>query len=411
MTTSVGNLVRGHSLLRNRGFVLLWAAQVISAFGDPFGTIGLSWLLYSLTGSKLAVGGLWVALFVPQTLARVLAGPLVDRVDRRSLMVTVDLVRAFGYLAPVALLASGHLRVWHLYAVVVIEGALGPVFQLANMATLPTLIPTIHLVRANALSQGTIQLALMVGPAAAGIIVAVLGAFAALAVDALTFLASGTALLFLRGPASVQRSGPWLADFREGIRFFGQHRILLWLAVLVAISNFSWQAAYVMLLPYVKDILRSSAATFGLVTSAASAGYAIGAWTLGLKGVLRRPRMVVIGSLGAIGLATFLIPWARMPVTLVALMFAAGLFVPYFNIPVAAWYQQVVPDYLRGRVFAIRMLLAHAANPLGVAAGSATGEFFGLTPVFIGAGLIPVVSSAIAYILPPFRELDALGRS
>ncbi len=405
-------LPTNQSLRKNRNFILLWSAQVVSAFGDPFGTVALSWMVYSLTGSVLAIGELWLAFLVPQIITRVLAGPLVDRLEHRSLMVVSDLVRALAYGAPLLLILSNKLSVWHLYVLSAVEGTFAPLFQLASMALLPGLVTPAQLVRANAVSQGATQLALMIGPATAGAAVAVLGGPAALLIDAISFLISGLVLAFLPifGRVSL-RNGNWLEQFREGLRFFTRHRVLVWLAAFVAVSNFCWQAAYVMLLPYIKDTLRASATTFGLVNSAASAGYIVGTWMLTLLGNPRWPRLTLIGALGAIGLVTLLIAWARVPETLIMLMFSAGLFAPFFNVPVAAFYQQLVPDDLRGRVFAVRLLLAQAANPLGVLAGSAVGEVLGPSAVFISAGVLPMASSLLAYMLPSFRALDALGHS
>ncbi len=110
-----GRRVKG--LFNNRKFVFLWMAQAASGLGSTFSTFVLSWLVYKLTGSKVAMGSVWVAFMLPNIIIQMFAGPFLDRWERKKVMIFSEWFRASAFLLPIILYPMGQLETWHLYLV------------------------------------------------------------------------------------------------------------------------------------------------------------------------------------------------------------------------------------------------------------------------------------------------------
>lgn len=185
----------GELLRRNRGFRALWIAEVVSFLGDWFNTIALYTIVQEMSGSGRAVAGVLVAKTLPAFLVAPIAGPLVDRMDRRGLLIVSDVVRAV--LAGGLILAHRADSLPALYACQVVMVAMTGVFFPARGAAIPQLCRDEEIASANALSGGTWSVMLALGAAFGGWVTAALGTDVSLALDGLTFLVSAAFLLTL----------------------------------------------------------------------------------------------------------------------------------------------------------------------------------------------------------------------
>ena len=174
-------------VFRYRAFTLLWVAQVISVAGSALTTLAASMLVYRLNGSALDVGLMLMAAALPSLFVGPVAGVVVDRYDRRRIMIAADLIRA-GLIAAIPLLVP-HAIAW-LYAIVVLSSAVGQFFRPAHASVLPETAPDDELAAANAFMAISSFGSTAIGFAASGLIVARLPIEWAFAVDALSFLAS-----------------------------------------------------------------------------------------------------------------------------------------------------------------------------------------------------------------------------
>jgi len=189
--------------LKIRNFRLLWLGESASLLGDQFFLIALPWLVLKLSGDAFAVGAVLAVAGIPRAMFILLGGALTDRFSARSLMLWSNIVRMalVTFLAVIVLL--GLVELWMLFVLALAFGIADAFFFPAQAAITPTLVPPEQLLEANALVMGTAQLSLLVGPAAAGLLIAVLagagdpageadvfGVGGAFAGDGLTFLVS-----------------------------------------------------------------------------------------------------------------------------------------------------------------------------------------------------------------------------
>ena len=188
---------RPGSLWRNRDFPLFWFIQALSALGDSFSLIAIPLLVLHATGSIAKMGLLTGLAGAALIVAGIFAGALVDRVDRRTLLIGCDLARAVVYaLIPLVWLHSP--QIWLLFVVAPIGGAVGMIFQVGYVAAVPNLVDPAHITRANGQLYASYAAAGIGGPLLAGLVSGMFGPTAAIAIDANTFAVSALGLCFVR---------------------------------------------------------------------------------------------------------------------------------------------------------------------------------------------------------------------
>lgn len=393
-----------------RGFALLLTGQAVSVLGDFFGIAAQSVLVYRLTGSKVAMGTLWLCHFLPMVLFRLVSGPLLDRVDRRRLLMAAEWTRVVVFAAPALLYFAGLLRVWHLFGFALVTGTAEAVFFPVLMALVPDLVPERQLARANALIEGSRNVVSLVGPALGAVFVQLFGPGPALVLDAGSFAASAFSIQLLRLPAHrpEHRGGeePFLKRLAAGYRFFRVREELLWVAGALAVVNAAQAATFAQLLPYATEQLGTNVAGMGMLESAIALGALLGTFAAGLCGDIRWRSLSLLGSLALSGLFLMAMGWTER--FSVGLLLAAGFGAagPFFNIVYMTLYQRLVPAHLRARVFALRMVFATAAMPLGSFLGGVVAEAWGLRALFVLAGLVSALSAGVVYVHPRLRRID-----
>jgi MFS family permease len=297
---------------RNRDFPLYWAGQTLSALGDAFAAVAVPLLVLEATGS-LARMGLITALFgVGSLLAGVVAGPLVDRADRRRLMIRCDLGRALVYAAvPVGWWLAGP-QPWLLAAVTVAGAALGMVFGVAAVAAVPNLVERDRITEANGRLEASYAVAFVAGPALAGLVSARFGPAAAIGFDALTFLVSAGSLALVRlraapavSPGSATAGGR-VRELSVGVRFLAGEPLFRWLTVLVGAAAFASFGVTDLFVAFLRTDLGQGDRAVGLVFGLAGLGAVAGG--LLTPGVRRRWGFGVcfVGGLALVGAALLL---------------------------------------------------------------------------------------------------------
>ncbi|MEA2676228.1 MAG: hypothetical protein QOJ81_369, partial [Chloroflexota bacterium] len=266
-------------LLRNRNFLLLWLGGLISLMGDWALVVALPFEVYRRTDSTLATAGIVLASLIPTFLFSSPAGVLVDRWNRRRLMVWVNVVSAAA-LVPLMLVDA--LGLWVIYAVLVVMTILKQLFIPAEVALLPLLVGESELVAANSLSSLNRNLARLVGPMIGGVTVAAGGLVAVVAVDATSFLAAAAliALIPASAAASAVRAhatdaargaraalGRGVAEWRDGLSQVWSDpglRALLFFALVTGLGEGVVGALFV---PWVSDILGGDDSAFAALLS------------------------------------------------------------------------------------------------------------------------------------------------
>ena len=350
-------------LARNRDFRLLWLGQVVSQLGDWFNVVAVYTLLLDLTGSATAVAVMMVVQQLPIAVFGPLAGVLVDRVDRRRLMVWTDLVR--GVLMFGLLLVRDAGDIWLAYLVIGLAVIATAFFEPARSAMLPSIASRDELLPANALSAATWATMLAAGAAVGGVILTLFGQDVAFVLNAMSFFASAWFIAQIRVPARAVVAGGAArarqATLGDGLRYIRTNRHV---AAFLSIKGAWAIAGGVMLLltvfgERVLPVAGSTAAGIGVLYAARGLGAGVGAlgtrWTLGsdierLRNAIGPAYLVV----GACYIAFSVSPSIWIAGATIAAAHVAG---SVLWVASAVLLQSAVPDEFRGRVFAIEFAL------------------------------------------------------
>lgn len=396
----------------NRRFWLYLFGRTISALGDGLGVIAMVWLVYDLTGSKLAMGSLYMTSLIPQVVFRLVGAPLVDRFNRFRLMAVLDLILFAAFLAPWLLSATGNLAVWHLFALEFLAGSALALYMPATMAALPSLVDSTQLMRANSLLGACTQAARVTGPVVAGLLIRFFSPESAMLLDGLTFLLSATLLLLL--PASLgavaeqnNRSSYW-QDLTAGFTFFRRVPSLLVLTLIYAVSFTSAYAIFTMHVPYAQDHLQAGPEAAGFLQGFWPLGFLSGSLLMGYLGNRPNRRAWMLSGVIGTGVALAgmgLVGPGWLPLALACKMLEGFCFA-LFNTTYTTAFQTMVPASMRGRASAVQLFLTWSGNPVGAFMGGFLSEQMGIGPTFVLMGALPIMVGLFGFSLPGLREID-----
>jgi MFS family permease len=398
--------------LRQRDFSLLWTAGLISMMGNWILGIALSVLVYSMTGSVLAVGGNLLATTLPSLLFGSLAGVFVDRWERRRTLVMTNLLLALTLL-PLLLVHSAD-GLWLIYVVSFAQSTLSQFLHPAENAFLPLLSDPKYLTSANALNALNNNLARLIGPAVGGLIVAQFGAGGAIIVDIVSFLIAAGLIGLIRTTshpgkttvtmphASLSRIGhEWL----EGVRLIWREKTLRVLFLSTPLISVGESVMSVLYVPFVTDVLRGSSADVGGLMSAQAVGGVIGGVIItSVSARIRAFRLLGISaiSFGLLDLALFNYT-TFLPGSSILLGYVFILLVGPFSVALGAGYntliQSATDDAYRGRVFATLGLTGALSALPGIGIAVLFGEYAGIVPVINIQGYVYILMGLIVLIV------------
>jgi MFS family permease len=389
-------------------FWKFFAGQTISNLGTSITLFAMPLLVYQLTGSALNLGLTMAFAMLPHLCFGLFIGAWVDRVDRKKLMLTVDVLQAVAIATIPLLAAVGALQVWWIYLVVFVNGVLVIFFHAAEFAAIPSLVPGDDLVTANGRIQASYSTAMVIGPLLAGLLATAMPIAALLLIDVASFFVSATLLWRIKGRFNAEspaRSTSILTDVAEGLRYVWSHPVLRNISLMMAMVNFVSTTVGTQLVLFVSEQYGASEGQVGLFFSAGSAGVVLLALA---AGPLRKRfgfSKVALGALMLEGLLIGLMALTRSYwIGLLLWGLSSGLGI-LFNINTGSLRQAIVPGELLGRVISVAMVLAWSAIPLGALAGGWLIERTG--DVALVYGLI----GALVVLIPLAFSRTALGRA
>ena len=402
------NLLRS---LANPSFALLWSGQTLSRLGDSFYTIALALWVLEKTGSATTMGLVLVCSSVPTLLLLLFGGVFVDRFSRLGVMLSSDFLRA-GIVGLIALLAAtGRLEVWHVLLMSVCFGIVDAFFYPAYGAIVPDIVEASDLSSANSLKSVSFELAGIIGPVLAGLIVAGGGTGLAFAFDSLSFVISAFCLVSIPRKQvlfkAIEGESGILADLNEGIQTV-LHSPWLWITITVAtFSTLTLVGPFEAALPLlVKQRFGATDQTYGTLMALASVGSVLAAILVGRMKRLRRRGYLLYGAWLVASL--MLIP-IGLPSPLVVVALAVGLWGAGITTLGLAWVnslQEFVPSEQLGRVMSIDALASNALLPVGFALAGIAADHFGASIVFVVGGIISAFVIALGLLHPAIRAVD-----
>jgi MFS family permease len=365
-------------LWRNADFLRLWSGQVISTVGSAISRLALPLLVLALTGSPVQAGLIAATQQVPFVVLGLPAGALLDRWNRKVVMLTCDSARLIAFGSVPLAWALGHLTLTHLYVVALIHGTALVFFNIAQLAALPRVVPIDQLAEAHSLNTGSEGIGTLIGPGIGGLLIGLAPAVAAGAalaylVDAISYGVSLLSLATIRAPFQTRRAAPPLRQIHrqilEGWRWIWDRRDLRWLMPVNTLHRTAFAPVQLAVVLLGTQSLRTDPATLGLLFSAAGAG--------GLAASLFTPplrRRVSVGycmiGLTAVHAAALFVvaPAPSVPVAAAGL-FAAGAMENMTGIVQVSYRLSVIPDALQGRVNSSYRFVSYFGSTFGTAVG------------------------------------------
>ena len=407
--------------LRHRDFRLLWTGELLSETGSNITLVAVYIQVYRLTGSALAVGAIGLVQLIPLMLGALFGGPLIDRHDRRRLLLIGQIVQAGGsaVLLGAALMDPTPVVLVYVGAAL-IAGLSG--FSLATRSAMtPALVPTDRLPSALALNQAMWTTAQIVGPAIGGIIVAGLGLGWAYAIDVVSFSATITAVLLMRPHPPLESPegadgelGGW-QRLTDGFRFLRGRRVLqsTFIVDLIAMIFGMPRSLFPIL---AATQFHAGAETVGLLFSAVSAGGLLGALTSGwVHRVTRQGLAIIVAiTIWGVSIAAFGLSGDVLVLALACLAVAGGADVvsAVFRSTIL---QDTVPDDLRGRLSGIHITVVAGGPRIGDAEAGLVAAVFTPTVSVVSGGVMCVAGVGLLALLVPefarYRRGDAALQS
>jgi MFS family permease len=401
-------------VLRERGFAALWFAQLVSRIGDSIHEIALIWIVYEVTGDPRLIAVVALASFTPSLLLSIPAGVVVDRVNRKYLLVGVEALRGVTVLA-IPLVGEGPYLVPIVVAVALVTSSLEAFFGPAQQAMIPRLVETGNLDAANSLNNLTLstsRLFYVVG----GLVVGLGGSFLAFYINSATFLVSAVALLAVPTAAGTPETPPraegtsepsLLGEALEGIRFIRGSPALLAVIAMGVFVDFAFVPLVVVLPVFATAVLGGGGAIYGFLLGAFFAGTLVGNLLVtpvrefvdDHRGPVMVAATMVTGL--SVGAAAWLPTVSPTPLlTALAGFGLAGAANPFLNVPLTTYTQSVVPDEKRGKVFSVMRLGITGAAPIGIALAGPLVEAFGPVAVLLGMSTIVTLAGASGLFTP-----------
>lgn len=421
-----------------RGFLQIWAGQVLSLLGTSMTRFALMLWAWDETGAATPLALIGFFGIGTTVLLSPLAGALVDRFDRKRMMVLSDLGAGATTLTLLALHATGDLQIWQLYAAAVVAGAFETFQFPAYSAAITLLLPSRHYARASGLISLAETASRSFGPPAAAVLMPVIGFRGVLTLDLVTLTTAIVLLLLVKIPkpklsaSGAEGAGTLWRETLYGFRYIFHRKSLLWLQLLFSLANFLGAFAVILRAPMILARTDGDALILGNVQFVAGVGGIVGGVLLATWG---GPKKRVHGVLA--GLAIAMAGNLVLGVGTTPLVWAAGAFLFPFAITLtngsnqAIWQAKVEPD-VQGRVFAVRRQIAQltmlpamaAAGPLADLlfepamnpGGALTSTFGALVEPGSGAGMallivlasiVGIAAALFAATRPTLRELES----
>jgi MFS family permease len=394
-------------VLQQKDFGLFWLSLLFSAVGTQISTVAVAWQVYEITNSPFQLGltGLFRAL--PVMILSLPGGVLADRMDRRKLLIITQSLAALLALALGLLTSTGEIRVWHIYAVTFLWGAVGIFDAPARTAMIPALVSAEQLASAYALNITWRQIATLGGPFIGGVVISVLGISPAYYIDAGSFLAVIICLAFMRRqvkPAREQKESP-LQSVRAGFTFIRENSVILGLMSMDTCVQFF--GAYRSMMPaFARDILGTGPAGLGALLGVPALGALAGSGMVLAAGNPRRKGRLIIGVtlIYTIGLICFAL--SRSLTLSLLIVFCLGLVDAIGETLRDTLVQLTTPDRMRGRVKSFDQVFMSAGTYVGHAQMGTAAMFVGVPGALILGGCLG--SAAVLLVAKFARSLRSI---
>jgi len=367
--------------LWNVNFALLWQGQFVSALGDTAYSIALGFWVLAVTGSTALMGTLMAATALTRVVVSPFAGVLVDRSDRKWMIVATDAARGVVIMGVAAAAFAGRLEVWMVFVAGVVLGLGGAFFSPAIISALPDVVPKAKLVKANSLFQLIWTGSGIPGYAGGGFLYALLGAPLMFLINGLSYLFSAVTELFIKVPPirHARQEFRFVEDTKAGLAFTWRVRPLRYMLFIFAVLNFFATMGIMLILPLFERTEHLGPGLYGVVIGGITGGMFLGYVLTSIVTIKPRRRFAVFYASALVeGAALVFFPLFLDVPLMLALGLVFGLLNAVLNALVMAVLQMTTPQDMRGKVFGLLGTFAAGLTPLALVIGGVLAEFISI---------------------------------
>ncbi len=396
-------------LLKNKDFLFLWAGQSISNMGDWITIITLLILIYKLSASPIAVSILLLIRLLPQVLIAPWAGAIIDRCNKKYLMIICDLLRAIF----VACLASATDIFW-IYIFAGATSVCTIFFQPSLKSLIPACVDRRDLVQANSVLSISYNAAMIAGPTLSGFVIAWKGIPFTFYIDSATFILSVVSLLFIgAGAAVVKTEAPrrLTEDIASGFKYIKSNRTILNIILLSALTFLGIGSLYALEIVYASEILMLDSSRYGLIVASAGVGVLAGSFLLTSIGKKINEYLSFMAGIFIFGLSLLAFTYTISFLAAFIILFVEGIGEALFTITSQTILQKESSDGIRGRVFSIHQMACHATTLTAVLLSGIIATYTGAGNVMKAGALIIILAGAIGYASLSRRRCDQTATS
>ncbi len=392
----------------NRNITVLWLAQLISYMGDAVYQIALIWLIFDITGSSVITGLVAMGAYLPAMFFGLLAGVFADKYDRMRIMHIANVSQSLTVIVIPITLYYGVADAMLIGLLAFVRTSFGTLFPPAFNAFIPEVVEKDSLTKVNSINATSMQLAYLLGPAFAGVLLGIISISKLFIFDAISFLAATTLLLFvIKKKPFHQETHATLKQLKSGLKYIIQHRSIGYLILLTILNNIFIMGPAIVGMPIlVKSVLGGTASDFAFVEAGMAGGMLIGSWLVYKYNYRFNNGLLLLIGLLWDGITYTFFYWVPSIPIAILIIIIHGVGIPVITITRTAIIQRNTPNEFHGRLFSMVHLAVVGMTALSSALVGILASLMPVPTVFLIFGIGAFVSGLIGLMSSGLRKLN-----
>ncbi len=401
------------SIIKNRNFAFMWFGHLISHAGDAVFMIALPWLMLDITGSKSLTSLVSMSAYLPAVLFGLFAGVVVDRYNRKWIMIYSDILRALLVAVIPLSLIYGFISPLLIGAITFLLSTFSAFFYPARDSLIPHIVTAEELPAANSAISVSGQMSHLLGPLFAGIGISIFGLRHLFTADAISFLFSILLISLIVGPArklTIEKHPPKWQGIVEGLTYVNSHKGLRILLILTFVNNIFIMGPAIIGLPvFVREVLTSDFGVLAKLEVAMAAGMIVGSFVFWKAEKNISPISILLFGIVMDGITYTLLFFADTSFIAILVLIIHGIGIPLITVSRTTIIQAVVPDEFRGRLFSMIYMAVMGTTAISVGLTGFILEFIGADSLFLLIG-VGAASTVIIGFNPALWEMNVNNR-
>lgn len=396
-------------------FIPIWGAQIFSLLGSGLVQFALVWYITQQTGSAALLATSTFVALLPEVLVAPFAGALVDRLNRRVVMIVADSAIAVTTLGLVLLFAFDRIEVWHIFVALFLRSLGGTFHWPAMQASTSLMVPEQHLSRFAGLNQAVRGGLNIVAPPLGALLMSLLQFYQVIAIDVLTAIIAISPLFFIAIPQPMRSDAVAMVtprtlarDVVAGFRYLKDWRAMLYIVLVAALLNFLLAPSGTLMPLMVTQVFNGDVWKLSLLESMMGIGIVAGGLTIGVWGGFKNRIITVL--LGVIGIGLGVLIFGLAPSNLFWLavvgMAITGFMSPVANGPLHAIMQSKIEPEMQGRVMGLTNSLCMMMMPIALLIAAPVAEWIGLRVWYWAGGALVMIIAALSFLIRDVADLE-----